>query len=627
LPLADRGRAPGSDLGSGDLHRLLDLSGELFVVFDVGGEIRLLSRAWRDVLGYEPASIERPNILAIVHEDDREALARQIRSDVANGIGEGSFVIRMIHRDGTERVVDWTWQIDASSSAFFALGRDVTKQLAAAKDLKSAEARIHSLINRMADPSMGLDGDGRVVYLNDAAVERFGRPRNDLLGLSLWNDLGVAGTRFEAEYRAALADGQPRQFEEFAATRGQWIEVRVVPDHEGFGITYRDVSRRHELEEQLRQSQKMDAIGQLAGGIAHDFNNLLTAIIGYAELLADSALDPGEQLFVDAIRRAADRAATLTSQLLAFGRRQILNPVVLDANQVVAGIEDLVRRLVGEGITVQALPSPEPVRMRADASQLDQILVNLAVNARDAMPNGGTLTIEVAGVELDAGYAATHPEVAPGPYVMIAVSDTGVGMTPEVQTRIFEPFYTTKGPGLGTGLGLSTVFGIVKQSGGGIGVYSEIGRGTAFKVYLPSVDESPVLERRIDLAPADLEGNETILLAEDEDAVRDVAVMALRQYGYDVLVASSGEEALKIADQHDGPIHLLISDVVMQGLSGRDLANLLVLDRPLLRTLFVSGYTENTIVHHGVLEPGIAFLPKPFTLVLLARKVREVLAE
>jgi two-component system cell cycle sensor histidine kinase/response regulator CckA len=624
---ADRSRAPESEPGPAELRRLLDLSRELFVVFDLGGEIRFLSRAWRDVLGYEPASLGRPNLLALVHEDDREEIGRRIRSDVANGSGQGTFVVRMIHRDGTERVVDWTWQIDEPGAAFVALGRDVTTELAASEHLKSAEARIASLINRMADPSMGLDGDGRVVYLNDAAVERFGRPRNDLLGLSLWDDLGVAGTRFESEYRAALADGLPRQFEEFATGRGEWIEVRVVPDREGFGITYRDVSRRHELEEQLRQSQKMEAIGQLAGGIAHDFNNLLTAIIGYAELLGDSALDPGDMTFVDAIRRAADRAATLTGQLLAFGRRQILNPVVLNANEVVAGIEDLVRRLVGEGITVQALPSPGSVRIRADAGQLDQILVNLAVNARDAMPSGGVLTIEVAAVELDAGYAATHPEVAPGPYVMIAVSDTGVGMTPAVEARIFEPFFTTKGPGLGTGLGLSTVFGIVKQSGGGIGVYSEVGRGTAFKVYLPRVDETPLPERAVDSAPVDLGGNETILLAEDEDAVRDVAVMALRQYGYDVLVAASGEEALEIAAHHEGPIHLLVSDVVMQGLSGRDLSNAIVLDRPLLRTLFVSGYTENTIVHHGVLEPGIAFLPKPFTPVLLARKVREVLAE
>jgi CheY-like chemotaxis protein len=367
-------------------------------------------------------------------------------------------------------------------------------------------------------------------------------------------------------------------------------------------------------------------VGQLAGGIAHDFNNLLTAIIGYGALLDDAGLEGADEEALIAIRRAADRAAALTRQLLAFSRRQILSPTVLDANEVMTGIESLVRRLVGEGITVQTVPSLEPSRIMADASQLDQILVNLVVNARDAMPRGGTLTMEVATVELDEGYAKTHPEVTAGRYVMIAVSDTGVGMSPEVRARIFEPFFTTKKPGVGTGLGLSTVFGIVKQSGGGIGIYSEVGQGTVFKVYLPHVDAAPDDAGDIDPETMDLDGTETILLAEDEAAVRDIAVMALRRHGYHVLVAAGGTEALRLAREHRGPIHLLITDVVMPGMSGRDLADELTLDRPLTRTLYVSGYTANSIVDHGVLEPGIAFLPKPFTPVVLARKVREVIA-
>jgi signal transduction histidine kinase len=464
------------------------------------------------------------------------------------------------------------------------------------------------------------------VYLNDAAVERFGRPRNELLGRSFWTEFGVAGTRFETEYRAALADGQPRQFEEFTTVHDQWIEVRVIPDQHGFGITYRDVSRRHDLEEQLRQSQKMEAIGRLAGGIAHDFNNLLTAIIGYAELLEDAGLNETDLASLAAIRRAADRAASLTGQLLAFGRRQILDPTVLDANEVVAEFGSLVSRLVGEDVAIQTIPSPEPSRVKADASQLDQILVNLAVNARDAMPGGGTLTIEVAPVELDATYAATHPDVIPGQYVMLAVSDTGVGMSPDIAARIFEPFFTTKGPGMGTGLGLATVFGIVKQSGGNIGVYSEPGRGTVFKVYLPRVYDALERARDVEPEPMNLEGTETIILAEDDETVREIAIMSLRRHGYEILVAASGEEAVDIARQHDGPIDLLITDVVMGGMSGRELSDNLVLGRPLLRTLYVSGYTEDTIVHHGVLESGIAFLAKPFTPVRLARRVREVLA-
>jgi PAS domain S-box-containing protein len=610
-----------------ELRYLLDLSRELLVVFDPSGEIHYLSRAWDQVLGYEPSTLDRANLRALVHEDDRDTVGQRIRTDMAAGQEEGTFVVRMIHRDGSERLVDWTWRLDKALSLFFALGRDVTAEQAATEGLRSAEARIVSLINRMADPSMGLDRDGRVVYLNDPAVERFGRSRNDLLGRSIWEDFGVAGTRFETEYRAALADGQPRQFEEFAPLRGQWIEVRVIPDQHGFGITYRDVSSRHDLEERLRQSQKMEAIGRLAGGIAHDFNNLLTAIIGYAELLEDAGLSEADLASLAAIRRAADRAATLTGQLLAFGRRQILDPTVLDANDVVAEFGSLVERLVGEGVTVQTNLSPEPSRIKADASQLDQILVNLAVNARDAMPEGGTLTIEVAAVELDATYAATHPEVTPGQYVMLAVSDSGIGMSPEVQAQIFEPFFTTKGPGLGTGLGLATVFGIVKQSGGSIGVYSELGRGTVFKIFLPRVHEALDYARDADVEPINLEGTETILVAEDDEAVRNIAIMALRRHGYEILAASSGEEALDIARKHDGPIHLLITDVVMRGMSGRELADALILDRPILRTLYVSGYTENTIVHHGVLEPGIWFLAKPFTPVLLARRVREVFTE
>jgi two-component system cell cycle sensor histidine kinase/response regulator CckA len=603
------------------------MSRELLVVFGLGGEIRFLSSAWNEVLGYDPDTVDRSNILGLVHEDERDTVSRQIQADRAAGNDDGSFIARMVHRDGTERVIDWTWQVHTPTSAFFAMGRDVTTERAATQGLKNAEARLSSLINRMAEPSMGLNPDGRVVYLNDAAVERFGRPRNDLLGLSLWDDFGVAGTRFETEYRAALADGQPRHFEEFAPQYGQWIEVRVVPDREGFGITYRDVTRRHELEEQLRQSQKMEAIGRLAGGIAHDFNNLLTAIIGYAELLADIGLTGSARASLEAIRGAADRAAMLTGQLLAFSRRQILDPTVLDANDAVADIGGLIQRLVGEDVTFQALSSAEPARIRIDASQLDQILVNLAVNARDAMPDGGSLTIEVADVELDATYAATHPEVTPGQYVMIAVSDTGIGMMPDVQARIFEPFFTTKGLGLGTGLGLATVFGIVKQSGGGIGVYSELGRGTVLKVYLPRVHEAADPERPTEPGTIDINGTETILVAEDEDAVRDIAVTGLRRYGYQVLAAPSGEEALQIAEHHDGPIHLLVTDVVMRGMNGRQLSNALGLDRPLVRTLFVSGYTEDTIVHHGVLDPGISFLAKPFTPAVLARRVREALSQ
>jgi PAS domain S-box-containing protein len=614
------------ELRAEELQRLLDMSRELLVIFELDGGIRYLSPAWDLVLGRDRSELDTANIGALVHPEDRARLGPEIQDKIAAGQDRGEFVVRMSHRDGTERRIDWTWRLDKPSSLFLALGRDVTSEYEARHDLEGAEGRIQSLIGRMADPSMGIDRDGRLVYLNDAAVERFGRPRADLIGQSLWDDFPIRGSRFEKEYRGALSDGEPRLFEEFNAETGRWVEVRAIPDAEGLGITYRDVTERHDLESQFRQSQKMEAIGRLAGGVAHDFNNLLTAIMGYAEILDHDGLADTDRVSVAAIRRAADRAAILTRQLLAFGRRQIFDFRVLDADEVVAGIGSLFDRLVGENVALQITTSPEPARIKADASQLEQILVNLVVNARDAMPDGGTISIEVAPVELDETYARTHAEVTPGPHVMIAVSDTGVGMSPEVQAQVFEPFYTTKPAGLGTGLGLSTVFGIVKQSGGSIGVYSEEGHGSVFKVYLPRVfvaaDQPDVREP----ASMNLEGNETVLLAEDDEAVREITIMALRRHGYEVLVATSGEEAIGLAADHPGPIHLLVTDIVMRGMTGRELSEALVLERPLVRTLYVSGYTENTIVHHGVLEPGIAFLAKPFTPIGLARRVREVLA-
>jgi two-component system, cell cycle sensor histidine kinase and response regulator CckA len=613
------------ELRAEELQRLLDMSRELLVIFELDGGIRYLSPAWDTVLGGDRGTLDTANIAALVHPDDRDRLGPEIQDRMAAGHDQGEFVVRMLHQDGTERRIDWIWRLDKPSSVFLAIGRDVTSEFEARVDLEGAEGRIQSLIGRMSDPSMGIDRDGRLVYINDAAVQRFGRPREELIGRSLWDDFGVAGTRFEAEYRAALEDGEPRLFEEFSAETGRWIEVRAMPDAEGLGITYRDVTERHDLESQLHQSQKMEAIGRLAGGVAHDFNNLLTAIMGYSEILDHDGLADADRLSVSAIRRAADRAAILTRQLLAFGRRQILDFRVLDADEVVAGISSLFDRLVGEDVTLQISPSPEPARIKADASQLEQILVNLVVNARDAMPTGGTITIEVAPVELDESYARSHVEVTPGPHVMIAVSDTGTGMSPEVQAQVFEPFFTTKATGLGTGLGLSTVFGIVKQSGGSIGVYSEVGRGSVFKVYLPRVFVAADLPDVREPTAINLEGTETVLLAEDDESVREITIMALRRHGYEVLVATSGEEAVSLAADHPGPIHLLVTDVVMRGMTGRDLSDALVLERPLVRTLYVSGYTENTIVHHGVLESGIAFLAKPFTPIGLARRVREVL--
>ncbi len=387
-----------------------------------------------------------------------------------------------------------------------------------------------------------------------------------------------------------------------------------------------EITERKSVEAQLLQSQKMEAIGRLAGGIAHDFNNLLTIITGFSDLLLEiPGSDATTREYATEIRKAGERAALLTRQLLAFSRRQVLQPEVLDLNAVVSEVDSMLRRLIGEDIDLKTLLRPDLGRVRVDPGQVHQIFMNLAVNARDAMPRGGKLTIETANVELDSAYARSHAEVKPGPYVMLAMSDTGTGMDAETQSRIFEPFFTTKEKGKGTGLGLATVYGIVKQSGGNIWVYSEPGHGTTFKIYLPQVDETeptaapPVTSEK---PPA---ASETILLVEDEAGVRALARRVLESRGYTVLEAGRGEEALQVSETHTGPIHLLLTDVIMPGMSGRALADRLAPMHPGMKVLFMSGYTDNAVVHHGVLESGIAFVQKPFTPEALLRKVREIL--
>lgn len=379
-------------------------------------------------------------------------------------------------------------------------------------------------------------------------------------------------------------------------------------------------------EEQLRQAQKMDAVGKLAGGVAHDFNNLLTVIMGCSELMLNrlGQQDPSRR-YLEEIKKAGGRAAALTQQLLAFSRRQVLIPKALDLNVVVDDMSTMLQRLLGEDIDLATTLAPELWHVKADPGQLEQIIMNLAVNARDAMPHGGKLTLETANVEVTEARVRGQTVMSPGYYAMLAMSDTGVGMDAQTQARIFEPFFTTKERDKGTGLGLSTVYGIVKQSGGYVFVYSEPARGATFKVYLPRVEETA---EPIAVKPAALElpcGTETILLVEDEPGVRALARETLQLQGYTLLEARHGIEALLASNQHPGPIHLLVTDVVMPQMSGREVAGYLVAQRLNLKVLYMSGYTENAIVHHGVLDPGTFFLQKPFTPEALAHKVREVL--
>ncbi len=385
--------------------------------------------------------------------------------------------------------------------------------------------------------------------------------------------------------------------------------------------------QRKSLEEQLFQARKLESIGRLAGGVAHDFNNLLTAILGYSELLEMELPADGEMMgYVGNIQKAAERAGGLTGQLLAFARRQVIEPRVVNLNSLILNLETMLQRLIGEHIRLVMQPAADLNSVCVDPNQFEQILINLIVNARDAMPvDGGRITVETGNVTLDTEYARQHEGVTPGEYVMLAVSDTGCGMEEGIRLHIFEPFFTTKEKGRGTGLGLATVYGIVKQTGGHIWLYSEVGVGTTFKIYLPRVI-GPAEEITASVASDALpRGSETVLVVEDEVAVRSLTTVALRGLGYRVLEAAKGVEALRIHQAHAADIALLVTDVVMPEMSGKDLAERLQATHPTLKVLFVSGYTENTIVHHGVLESGINFLPKPFTLSALSRKVREVL--
>ncbi|HEY1178936.1 MAG TPA: ATP-binding protein, partial [Phytomonospora sp.] len=391
-----------------------------------------------------------------------------------------------------------------------------------------------------------------------------------------------------------------------------------------------DITERKQLEEQFRQAQKMEAVGQLAGGVAHDFNNLLAVMTSYTGmLLADLPADDPARADLEEIRRAAERAAGLTRQLLAFSRQQVLQPRILDVNAVVRDLEKMLARVLREDVRLETALTPTLGRVHADPGQLEQVIVNLAVNARDAMPAGGMLTIETADVELDEAYCRARADVTPGPYVMLAVSDTGVGMDAATQARIFEPFFTTKDVGKGTGLGLSTVYGIVKQSGGHVAVYSEPGLGTTFKVYLPRASTSPAGRPRSGSHPALHHGSGTVLLVEDDAQVRAAARRILARAGYTVLEAASGPEALRLCaerPQSAGPIDLLLTDMVMPEMGGRELAARVRVLHPAAATAFMSGYTADAVLRHGVVDPGSVFIQKPFTPETLTQKVREGLS-
>jgi two-component system cell cycle sensor histidine kinase/response regulator CckA len=388
-----------------------------------------------------------------------------------------------------------------------------------------------------------------------------------------------------------------------------------------------NITERKRLEEQLLMSQKMEAVGRLAGGIAHDFNNMLTAIIGYSEIaLRAHNRDDVISSYINEIRNAGERASSLTQQLLAFSRKQVMQPKILLINNLIGNLEKMIGRLIGEDIELKLNLNPEAGRIKADPGQIEQVIMNLAINARDALLFGGKLIIETDNVDLNEEYGQGYFEFKKGAYVMIAVTDNGAGMDKETVSHIFEPFFTTKDKNKGTGLGLSTVYGIVKQSGGYIWVYSEKGKGTSFKVYFPRIEESVEPDIKREISAKSLNGTETLLVVEDEDMVREIITNTLNRYSYNVLVAKGPDEAFRLCDRNKGQINMLITDVIMKGMSGRDLAKKLNRRYPRMKILYISGYTDDIIIHHGILDPGINFMQKPFTPLTLAQKVRDVLS-
>jgi PAS domain S-box-containing protein len=515
---------------------------------------------------------------------------------------------------------------------------DITARKEAEQRLFEGEEQYRLLFDSNPHPMWVYDRESLgFLAVNEAARQRYGWTREEFLRMTIKDirplaevsrlmehirrqrggrrELGSSGT-----WTHLRKDGTPMEVEVASSPivlRGRPASLTLVTD----------VTERRLLETRMQQLDKMEAVGQLAGGIAHDFNNLLGVILGFSDLLAKD-LGPdhrGERRLLE-IRKAAERAATLTRQLLAFSRRQVLQPTVIDVNEALRDTERMLRRLIGEDIEFRTRYADDLARVKVDRNQLDQVIVNLAVNARDAMPAGGTLVIETANAELDQIYARTRPEVRPGAYVMLAISDTGHGMSVDTQARVFEPFFTTKEPGKGTGLGLATVHGIVRQSGGHVAVYSEAGRGTTFKVYLPRVDE-PLTPRPEAIEAPPVHGHETVLLVEDAEGLRTAVAEMLAADGYTVLSAADPAEALEEARTHDGIIHCLLTDVVMPYMSGRELAQRLRLDHPAIKVVFMSGYADEAILRHGLVEAGIPFLQKPFTAQGLLRKLSEVLAQ
>ena len=627
---------------SEELFRALSTSSPLGIFMaDVDGQRTYVNPRYREIHKLSLAACLGEGWVATLHADDRERVLNQWRTFVREG-GEYCPEARIITADGRIR---WAQARaarmiaeDGSLRGFVGTIEDITERKRAEEALRQSEQRYRSLIETARDAIFTLSVQGVLTSLNPAFEAITGWPASDWIGKPFGPLVHPDDLSLATQMVARVLAGEAPPFYELriCSKGGHYVagEFTVTPQIQGgivvglLGIA-RDITERKQLEEQLHQAQKMEAIGRLAGGVAHDFNNILTAINGYSELLSRSMdeSDPHRR-YIEEISKAGNRAASLTRQLLAFSRKQVLQPLVLDLNTIVADIEKMLHRLIGEDIELKTIRCEGLGSVKADPGQIEQVILNLAVNARDAMPNGGKLTIETANVTFGDDREKLTADIKPGEYVMLAIKDTGVGMTDEIKNHLFEPFFTTKPKGKGTGLGLATCFGIVKQSGGHITVDSQPGSGTTFAIYLRRVGET------VDTAPATRTGdsslphgkNETVLLVEDESSVRKLASLALRELGYNVLEAAGGDEALQLAGQRSGPgIDLLLTDVVMPHMSGKELADRIRTTHPATRVLFTSGYTDDILGQEDTANGEITLLQKPFTRSALAFRVREVL--
>jgi len=601
------------------------------ILIHVNGVVRLANRALARLVGYERADeFVGQSIWQFVAPEDREMVLANTRARLQGGASPSRYAFRVVKRDGAVIWLDCivttiTWD---GEQAILATMVDVTEQRHAQEALVDSEERFRKLTEASFD---GIDivVDGVVREANHGFAEMFGYTVEEVVGRPVTD---FVAPESQEEVARRVGEGVEGSYALVGRRKdGKRIQLEATGRVHTFGgrpgriTALRDVTERRLLEDQFRQAQKMEAVGRLAGGIAHDFNNLLTVITSYSELLLlDLREDDPLRGNVVEVRKAAITAATLTRQLLAFSRQQVLELRVLDLNDIVTGARKMLQRLIGEDVELVTVLAPGAWRVRADAGQVEQVIMNLAVNARDAMPNGGTLTLETANVEFDEEYLREHFGAKPGRYVMLAVSDTGVGMSEKTKSRIFEPFFTTKEAGKGTGLGLATVYGIVKQSRGFIWVYSEEDRGSTFKIYLPMAEGDQQIAAPKPRAAIG-RGSETVLLVEDSAAVRTAVRQALERQGYTVVEAPGGATAVALAESYRKPIDLLLTDVVMPEMSGRELAERLQGARPGLSVLFMSGYTDDAVVRRGVLERGTAYIQKPFSPEDLSRKVREVL--